>query len=164
MRPRAVLTMMLLCGMLAGCASPPPVNKSRSDTAVCGDFTLTISTEKSVYKASELKPGKLLDFQVSYTYTGDRPEIEVFHSNPISLVYILTSQGEPLVEKDVLDEGCTSVLHRSEPCTYTEDGSIEYDHLGAFEPGQYKAVAYINLTTNEKQKVACKTEIPFTIY
>lgn len=164
MKFHALLIITLLFGMLAGCASPPPENKPVSDTAVCGDFTLTLSSDKSVYKAKDLKPGHLLDFKVSYAYTGDKPEIEVWSSSQIYTITLYTSSGVCLLETAIPDELVSSTLLQNKVYTFTYDGSRVYNHA-AFKPGDYKAVAWLELSLNEEvtQKVTCKAEIPFTI-
>lgn len=166
MKFHTALVIALLCGMLAGCSSPPPENQPVSDTSACGDFTLTISTEKSVYKASELKPGHLLDFKVSYAYTGDQPEIEVWHDTSIYAITLYVASGDCLLETIKGDILQSSTLLRDKAYVETYDGSAEYDHLGSFKPGDYKAVARMKLSLDEEQtqKVECKAEIPFNVY
>lgn len=106
------LTMLCLCGMMTGCAAPSSESLPQSDTVVCGDFTLTISTAQSLYRVSELDPNSPLEFQVTYTYTGSQSDITVYHSTPISMVMLFNEAGNCLLEKDVQDEGNHTLLQK----------------------------------------------------
>ena len=98
MKWRRLFGIVLACGMLAGCSATPS-NQPQSDTATDGDYTLTIASSQSAYKASELKPGQLLDVTVTYTYTGDQSDITVQHSDPLCLVDIADASGQSLLNR-----------------------------------------------------------------
>ena len=166
MKWRRLFGIVLACGMLAGCSATPS-SQPQSNTATDGDYTLTIASSQSAYKASELKPGQLLDVTVTYTYTytGDQSDITVQHSDPLCLVDIADASGQSLLNRAYADVSYSTVLHSKQPVTLRSDGSAEYE-AGKLTKGDYKAIAYLQLSTKEDPSadIQLKAEIPFTIY
>ena len=174
MKWRRLFGIVLACGMLAGCSATPS-SQPQSNTATDGDYTLTIASSQSAYKASELKPGQLLDVTVTYTYTytysntytytGDQSDITVQHSDPLCLVDIADASGQSLLNRAFADVSYSTVLHSKQPVTLRSDGSAEYE-AGKLTKGDYKAIAYLQLSTKEDPSadIQLKAEIPFTIY
>ena len=168
MKWRRLFGIVLACGMLAGCSATPS-SQPQSNTATDGDYTLTIASSQSAYKASELKPGQLLDVTVTYTYTytytGDQSDITVQHSDPLWLVDIAAAYGQSLLNRAYAEVSYSAVLHSKQPVTLRSDGSAEYE-AGKLTKGDYKAIAYLQLSTKEDPSadIQLKAEIPFTIY
>jgi hypothetical protein len=138
----------------------------RVDSATCGDFTLTVSTSQSRYRAKELSSNSLFNFEVSIVYNGNKSEVLAWHSKPYYTLNFIDKSGEPLLANGVLDILLSSIFRNGEPHIYKHDGSAEYNYLGSIPKGEYRAVANLELYLDEdgqSQPIKCTAEVPFIV-
>lgn len=162
---KAIITIVALFALsvLEGCTMPPEI-KQNTDSVSGNDFTLTISS-KNIYDASEFTKDSLLDIQAEYVYTGDEPEITVWHGMPVCAIALFHKDGTSVIDAEFLNVLMSSTISKDDPFRFSFEGISEYNELVSLPKGEYKAVAYLKLSLDKEQTqpVELRAEVPFTI-
>lgn len=133
---------------------------------VNGDFEITLKTEDTVYKKSELSQDNLFKIVGEIKYSGAE-NVTIYHGNPvfvIGMVDLKDKSGADLTTATQQDILTNTELAPNKTLTFEWTGEDEFELTGGFEKGTYTVNAFYDFTIGEDgEKISGSFNIPIVI-
>ena len=144
------LSIIILSGLLfSGCSTKTEPIPLSTSIQTGEDIKITLSANRTVYKASGINADNLFDYKITIEYTGDEEGITIYHSSSIGCFNMIDENDVPIVEAAVHSDLTTTVLKKNEPIIVEWNGKFEYEQENNFTNGIYTIEAFIPLRTTE---------------
>lgn len=134
-----------------------------------GDVECTVSSPR-YYASGELSPEAPLDIQVEIRYVGlgEPSEVEVIRGGSYYLPTLYVGEEDaPIISSSLSAIAVQDTLHRDQPYTDAWTARKEYEELGGFAPGDYRARIFWDFTYTDasgiNRNVKFSSEICFTV-